>query len=119
MPRDKYRIHEVAKDFGMSSKEIIAILDKYSDEPKKHSTALDDKQLNVIFDTLTQNTEVASFDAYFAAGEKTKAEKEVKAPEKEEAPKAPAKKTTTRKTTTTKTTTTRKTTASKAKKTEE
>ena len=114
MPRDKYRIHEVAKDFGMSSKEIIAILEKYSDEPKKHSTALEDKELNVIFDTLTQNTEVASFDAYFAAGEKAKTEKvapkaetaaeeakpEVKAEpakaEKKEAPKAdkkaPAKK---------------------------
>ncbi|MBE6786679.1 MAG: translation initiation factor IF-2 [Ruminococcaceae bacterium] len=75
MPRDKYRIHEVAKDFGMSSKEIIAILEKYSDEPKKHSTALEDKELNVIFDTLTQNSEVESFDAYFAAGERAKAEK--------------------------------------------
>ena len=73
MPRDKYRIHEVAKDFGMSSKEIIAILDKYSDEPKKHSTALEDRELNVIFDTLTQNAQVESFDAYFAAGEKAKA----------------------------------------------
>ena len=76
MPRDKYRIHEVAKDFGMSSKDIIAILENYSDEPKKHSTALEDKELNVIFDTLTQKTEVTSFDAYFAAGEKAKAEKE-------------------------------------------
>ena len=109
MPRDKYRIHEVAKDFGMSSKEIIAILEKYSDEPKKHSTALEDRELNVIFDTLTQQTEVASFDAYFAAGEKAKAEKEstkkeevkeeVKAepaksekPDKKEAPKAADKK---------------------------
>ena len=76
MPRDKYRVHEVAKDFGMNSKDIIAILEKHSDEPRKHSTALEDKELNIIFDTLTKNTEVASFDAYFAAGEKAKQEKE-------------------------------------------
>ena len=104
MPRDKYRIHEVAKDFGLNSKDIIAILEKYSDEPKKHSTALEDKELNVIFDTLTQNAQVESFDSYFAAGEKAKAEKaapvkeEVKEPakaesaEKKDAPKAPEKK---------------------------
>ncbi len=67
MPRDKYRVHEVAKDFGMSSKEIITILEKHFDEPKKHSTALEDKELNIIFDTLTQNTQVSSFDDYFAA----------------------------------------------------
>ena len=84
MPRDKYRIHEVAKDFGMSSKEIIAILDKYSDEPKKHSTALDDKQLNIVFDTLTLASEVESFDAYFAAGEKAKAEKIARSKKKSE-----------------------------------
>ena len=101
MPRDKYRVHEVAKDFGMSSKEIIAILEKHSDEPRKHSTALEDKELNIIFDTLTKNTEVDSFDAFFAAGEKAKAEKaEVKTEEVKEEVKAepvksekPAKKT--------------------------
>ena len=27
MPREKYRVHEVAKDFGINSKKIIEILD--------------------------------------------------------------------------------------------
>ncbi len=86
MPREKYRIHEVAKDFGLASKDIIAILENYSDEPKKHSTALEDRELNIIFDTLTQKAEVDSFDAYFAAGEKAKqSEEKAKAePAKEE-----------------------------------
>ena len=99
MPREKYRVHEVAKDFGLSSKDIIAILENYSEEPKKHSTALEDKELNIIFDTLTQKAEVASFDAYFAAGEKAKKEAaqekaepakqvEVKPEEKKESAKA-------------------------------
>ena len=40
MPREKYRVHEVAKDFGTNSKAILEILAKISDEPKKHSTVL-------------------------------------------------------------------------------
>ena len=42
MPRDKYRVHEVAKDFGVNSKKILEILDGDSAETKKHSTALED-----------------------------------------------------------------------------
>ena len=69
MPREIYRIHEVAKDFGSTSKKVIEILEKISDEPKKHTTILEDRELDYIFETITQANEVASFDAYFAAGE--------------------------------------------------
>ncbi len=94
MPREKYRVHEVAKDFGSTSKKILEILEKISQEPKKHTTVLEDRELDYIFETITQGNEVASFDAYFAAGESQKA---AKAEEKkqEEAPaekKEPAKK---------------------------
>ncbi len=102
MPREKYRIHEVAKDFGSTSKKVIEILAKISDEPKKHTTVLEDRELDYIFETLTQNNEVSSFDAYFAAGEAQKAAKTeekkaeeapVKAePEKKEEKKAKAEK---------------------------
>ena len=96
MPREKYKIHELAKDFGMNSKAIIEILAKLDDEPRKHTTVLDDKQLDYIFETVTQNNQVESFDAYFAAtAVKAEAKKEEKAPEvKEEAKKeeAPEKK---------------------------
>ena len=97
MPRDKYRVHEVAKDFGINSKKILEILDGGSAEPRKHMTALEDAELDLIFDTLTKQNEVESFDAYFAAGEREKAEKEAAAnaaqePAKEEAAeKKPAK----------------------------
>ncbi len=84
MPREKYKIHEVAKDFGLSSKDIIAILDKYSSEPKKHTTVLDDKELDIVFETLTQASEVESFDAYFAAGERIRAQKEAEQKAEEE-----------------------------------
>ena len=89
MPREKYRVHEVAKDFGMNSKKVLEILEKYSEEPRKHMTALEDKELDLIFETITQENEVANFDAYFAAGEAQKKAKEEAAEVKEEEPKAP------------------------------
>ena len=87
MPRDKYRVHEVAKDFGINSKRILEILDGNSAEPRKHMTALEDAELDLIFDTITRENEVESFDAYFAAGEREKAEKKAAA-EKPQEPKA-------------------------------
>ncbi|MBR6568517.1 MAG: translation initiation factor IF-2 N-terminal domain-containing protein, partial [Clostridia bacterium] len=85
MPREKYRIHEVAKDFGSTSKKVIEILEKISDEPKKHTTILEDRELDYIFETITQANEVSSFDAYFAAGEAQKAAK-TEAKKAEDAP---------------------------------
>ncbi len=76
MPREKYRVHEVAKDFGINSKKILEILEKHTDEPRKHMTALEDKELDIIFETITQENEVASFDAYFAAGEAQRKQQE-------------------------------------------
>ncbi len=88
MPREKYRVHEVAKDFGINSKKILEILEKYTDEPRKHMTALEDKELDLIFETITQENQVQNFDAFFAAGEAQKKAKEEAAEVKEE-PKAP------------------------------
>ena len=88
MPRDKYRVHEVAKDFGLNSKKILSILDTHMPAERTHMAALEDRELDLIFETVTQENSVESFDAYFAAGEKKKAEEA--APKKEEA-KAPAK----------------------------
>jgi translation initiation factor IF-2 len=92
MPREKYRVHEVAKDFGLNSKKILGILDTHMPAERTHMAALEDRELDIIFETVTQENSVASFDAYFAAGEKKKTEEvEVKAEKKEakaEAPKA-------------------------------
>lgn len=65
----KYRVHEVAKDFGLSTKDVLEILNSRIEEPKKSMTALEENELDIIFDYLTQNHGVESFDAYFAAGE--------------------------------------------------
>ena len=50
----KYRVHEVAKDFDMpNNKEIISLLEKYTGETKKHMTALEENELDIIFDYMT------------------------------------------------------------------
>ena len=40
---NKYKVNELAKDFGMQTKEIIEILGKYFDAPKKSGQNLDEK----------------------------------------------------------------------------
>ena len=48
----KYRIHEVAKDFGMASKDISQILTDYAAAPKNHMQVLEDAELDIIFEYL-------------------------------------------------------------------
>lgn len=62
----KYRVHEVAKDFDVPSKEVIELLKNYFGETKKHMTALTEDELNVVFDYYTKKTALQSFDSYFA-----------------------------------------------------
>ncbi|MCR5485688.1 MAG: translation initiation factor IF-2 [Clostridiales bacterium] len=85
---NKYRVHEVAKDFNMKSNAVIDLLAKYFGDTKKHMTALEEIELDVIFETFTQQNQVESFDEYFAAGEterkKKQAEKEKAAAEQAE-----------------------------------
>ena len=63
----KYRVHEVAKDLGVPSKDVIDFLGQYYEEPRKHMTALSEEELNLIFEHYTKDKAVDNFDAYFAA----------------------------------------------------
>lgn len=66
----KYKVNEVAKDFGKTPKEIIEILSRFSEEAKKSTSALENKELDLIFDCLTQENQVESFNEYFAMQKK-------------------------------------------------
>ena len=70
----KYRVHEVAKDFGIPSKDIISLLKNYLGEEKKHMTCLTEDELNIIFEHFTKKGEVKSFDEYFKLTKETKKE---------------------------------------------
>ena len=79
---NKYRVHEVAKDFDVPSKEILDIVSKHFDGQKKSMTALEEAELDVIFEIVTQENSVENFDAYFASANEPK--KETKKKETEE-----------------------------------
>jgi len=105
----KYRVHEVAKDFGLNSKEISEILKEYATAPKNHMQVLEEAELNIIFEYLTQHNQIDSLEEVFADTKKPQTKQEPAAPapaaeekaakvekpaeEKQEAPKktAPAK----------------------------
>ena len=84
----KYRIHEVAKDFGMTSKDISQILTDYATTPKNHMQVLEDAELDIIFEYLTQHHQVGSIAEIFAPEPEEK-KAPAKAPE-EKKPDAPA-----------------------------
>ena len=81
----KYKIKDVATDLGVSPKEISAIVEKYFEKPRSTAQVLDDNQLNLIFDYMTQRNQIASVELVFAAAfaareaeEKRKAEEAAK-----------------------------------------
>ena len=83
---NKYRVHEVAKDFDVSSKSVLELLAKHFDGQKKSMTALEETELDVIFEVYTQENRVESFDAYFATANDPKKETKKEEPKAEEKP---------------------------------
>ena len=77
---NKYRVHEVAKDFGVSTKEITEILAKYAETPKNHMQVLEDRELSLIFEYLTQHNPVSNIAVIFAEGAKPAEKKAASAP---------------------------------------
>ena len=87
MAIEKYRVHEVAKDFGLPTKAISEILAKYAAAPKNHMQVLDDRELSIIFDYLTQHNQVSGIQVIFADTYQEKKAEEP-APKAESAPAA-------------------------------
>ena len=76
---EKYRVHEVAKDFGLPTKTVTEILTKYVAAPKNHMQVLSDHELSVIFDYLTQHNQVANIQVIYADAYQEKAKETPKA----------------------------------------
>ena len=77
----KYKIRDVAKDFDMVPKSVVALVGEYFEAPKSSAQVLTDEQLNVIFDRITRDNQIDSIEEVFAAAP---------APEKPQAEAAPA-----------------------------
>ena len=76
----------MARDFGFPAKVITDILGKYGEAPKSNMQALEDKELSVIFEHLTQNNQISSIAAIYA--DEPKKPESAPAPKAEAAPKA-------------------------------
>ena len=75
----KYRLKEVASDFGVNPKEISDIISNYYEKPKSPSQVLTDAELNVVFEHMTQKHPISSLEQVFAVA--------ATAPKAKEAPK--------------------------------
>ncbi len=78
----KYRVKDVATDFGVTPKEISEIIGKYYEKPKSNTQVLNDNELNAVFDHMTKHNQISSLEQVFAVKPAPKAE-----PPKQEAPK--------------------------------
>ena len=67
----KYKVRDVAKDLGVSVKEISDILEKNCGVTKKAMATLEESELNIVFDAVTQKNNVVNFDKFFASRNKT------------------------------------------------
>ena len=82
----KYRVKEVAADFGVTPKDIAEIVGKYFEKPRSNTQVLTDEQLNVVFDVIPQQHQIASLEQVFAVAPQAKKPE----PKKAEAPKPAA-----------------------------
>ena len=84
----KYRVHEVAKDFGMPTKTVTQILTDYVATPKNHMQVLETNELDVIFEYITQHNQVESLEEIFKVEPKPVSAQEEKKTESAPAAKA-------------------------------
>ena len=59
---NKYRVRDVAKDFGVGAKEITDVLTEYAQAPKSSAQALEAEDLNLIFDYMTSRHPVENME---------------------------------------------------------
>lgn len=55
---EKIRINTLAKDFDMKSKDLLNILENAGYTGKTHMAVLEEDELNLLFETITQNNQV-------------------------------------------------------------
>ena len=69
----KYRLKDVASDFGVTPRDIAEIIGKYGEKPKSNTQVLTDQELNVVFDYMTQKNQISSLEQVFAVKPREKA----------------------------------------------
>ncbi len=81
----KIKAYELSKGFvGIPGKELVKILSDYGISEKSHMSALDERELDIIFEYVTQKHQVEDFSALFADVSVEEPAKEDKKAEKAE-----------------------------------
>ena len=65
----KQKVSDVAKDFGLSNKEVSQLLTKYGIAVKSNSQSLNEQELNIAYDAITQAHQIGSLAEVFAAAQ--------------------------------------------------
>ena len=79
----KYRVKEVATDFGMAPKEVSEIIGKYYEKPKSYSQVLTADELNAVFDHITKHNQISSLEVVFNVKPKEQPVAQPEAPKSE------------------------------------
>ncbi len=66
----KYKLKELATDFGMTPKDIADVMGLFFEKPKSNAQVLTEEELNVIFDYMTQKNQISSLEVIFAVAPK-------------------------------------------------
>ncbi|MBR5121107.1 MAG: translation initiation factor IF-2, partial [Oscillospiraceae bacterium] len=64
----KIKVSDLAKDLGLSSKDLITFIQDKLGVEKKSGASVEEKEFDAIFSYLTKENQVKSFDNYFALG---------------------------------------------------
>ena len=92
----KYKVTDIAKDFGISTKKVIETFAELTGETRKTGATFEESEVNALLEALTRETAVKDLGEYLASGKEPQPVKqETKKPEakpqaKKEAPKPEA-----------------------------
>ena len=92
----KYKVTDIAKDFGISTKKVIETFAELTGETRKTGATFEENEVNALLEALTRETAVKDLGEYLASGKEPQPVKqEAKKPEakpqaKKEAPKPEA-----------------------------
>ncbi len=78
----KYKVTDIAKDFGISTKKVIETFAELTGETRKTGATFEENEVNALLEALTRETAVKDLGEYLASGKEPQpAKQEAKKPE--------------------------------------
>lgn len=64
----KYKVTDIAKDFGISTKKVIETFAELTGETRKTGATFEENEVNALLEALTRKTAVKDLGEYLASG---------------------------------------------------